>query len=327
MAVVSIIILESIEQIISGIPRSVSISTNIASTIFYTLDGTDPDLFSTIYTGTIILPETLDVILKVFATNGVDSSPIITEIYSTNILNNTRLPHSATTADPESNLPGLYPYGTNPNQPTSEYLNPAEANMNVDDPSLTEIPSAYDGAGNPTAFTNKEYNTENYDIIYSTTDYQGQTGQGIGNLPGIVTLQQDIAPPEASSTFNKLFDPRAMVVFHDVSKENPDEPPIINRQFFTIETSDNTQNANNFYTSGLDSHTVTGTFLRMHYNPRDNTMTYYYMDRATNKWIISKAPYQQIGTFDGNLAGVICSRTPGSRFVQEWTPFARRILF
>jgi len=55
------------------------------------------------------------------ATNGVDTSPIITETYVTNMLNNARLPHSATDAQPGDNIPDLYPFGTNPLQPNGQF--------------------------------------------------------------------------------------------------------------------------------------------------------------------------------------------------------------
>ena len=85
MAVISIIINESDEQIIDGIPRFVSVSTNISSSIFYTLDGSDPTLMSDQYLEPILLSSNASkVILKVFATNGVDSSPIVEEQYVTN---------------------------------------------------------------------------------------------------------------------------------------------------------------------------------------------------------------------------------------------------
>jgi hypothetical protein len=56
-------------------------------------------------------------------------------------------------------------------------------------------------------------------------------------------------------------------------------------------------------------------------------LTHYYRDNWTNKWIISSAPFQPSGSFDGNLAGIALSKQPGSGFVFEWIPFARRVLF
>lgn len=328
MAVISISIIESEEQIISGIPKTVSIETNIPSSIFYTLDGTDPNLFSNIYVGPIFLPfNALSVILKIFASNGVDSSPIITETYTTNILNDARLPHSATDAQAEPNLDGLYPFGTNPDNPIGIYLNPGNAGVTVDNPDLPQIATGYDGDGYQTGFTNQPYNVENYNIVYSTVNREGETGPGIGNLPANVKIEPAPAPPEESKQFTNMFDPRAFVIFQDFSKENPDDPAQINRMHFSLENSEKIRDGNDYYNSGIDSQVVKGAFLRSHYNPRDNTITYYYLDTWANRWIISKTPYQPTGTWDGNLASVALSKQPGAGFVFEWQVYPRRVLF
>lgn len=328
MAVISITITESEEQTIAGIPKTVAISSNIPATIFYTLDGSTPTLYSTIYTGPIFLPiDKLSVTLGVFASNGVDSSPVVTELYITNMLNNTRLPRSATNAQPGDNIPNLYPFGDAPRQPNGQYLSPADAGVTVDNPDLPSTSTGFDGAGNPNAFTNEPYNVENYQIIYSTRDAEGRTGNGIGNLPAKVTVPVEPAIPETTQQFSNMFDPRAFVIFQDFDSENPNDPPQINRQFFTLENPEKSRDGNSFFTSGLDAPPINGTFLRSHYNPRDNTISYYYLDTWSNRWIISKQQFKPSGNFDGNLAKIALSKQPGAGFVFEWIPFARRVLF
>lgn len=328
MAVISVSITESEEEIVSGIPKTISITTNVPSTIFYTLDGTEPNLFSNIYTSPFNLPiDNLSVTLKALATNGTDYSLVVTEIYTTNILENARLPHSSTDAEAESALPGLYPFGTNPIQPDTTYLNPGDAGITVLNPDLPSTPTAFDGDGYEAAFTNEPYNNENYSIVYSTRNSKGESKPGVGTLPGSVTVLDEPAIPEYTSQFTSTFDPRAFVIFQDFEKENPEDPPHINRQFFTLENPNTARDGNHYYTTGLDAPPVNGTFLRAHYNPRDNTITYYYLDTWTNKWIISKTPYQPTGTFNGNLSGVAVSKQKGAGFVFQWQPFARRVLF
>lgn len=344
MAVISITVTQSSEQVVAGIPKTVSISTNITATIFYTLDGTDPTLFSTIYTGPIHLPfNELLITLKIMATNGTDSSPIVIEQYMTNIVDgNARLSHAPTTAQAGSVIPDSYPFGTPPYQPQQGYLNPADGgayNGAVFNPALPATPTGYDGQGNPTGFTNQPYNITNYQTTYTDRDASGQQGGNIGNLPGKTTLPypSDIQPdkgqvsgqgPEFTEQFTTLFDPRAQVIFQDFTKEDPNDPPQINRQFFTLENPERARDGTFYFNTGLDSSAPpSGAFVRSHYNPRTNTITHYYRDSWSNKWIISTAPYQPNGTFDGNLAASVMGVKSGAGVVFEWLPFTRRVLF
>lgn len=329
MTVISISITESETQIVAGIPKTISISTNIPSNIFYTLDGSVPTLFSTTYTSPIFLPiDKPTVVLNVFASNGTDTSPIITETYQSNILDNIRLPHSATNQVPESNIPNLYPFGTPSIDPNATFLSPALAGITVDDSDIAATSTGFDGSGNQNAFTNQPYTVENYQIIYSTTNAQGEIGKGIGNLPATAKIKPQDIIPNTTDQFSNLFDPKAFVIFQDFDTEDPNDPPQINKQFFSLEDPNKSRDGNNYFTSGLDAPSVNGSFLRSHYNPRDNTISYYYYDSWANKWIISKQQFKPSGSFDGNLAGMaISSRQQGSRYVFEWAPFARRVLF
>lgn len=331
MVVISVTVTESAEQIVAGIPRTVAISTNVPTSIFYTLDGSTPTLFSAMYTGPIFLStSSLSITLNILATNGVDSSPIVTEIYVTNMVEgtNARLPRSGTTAEAEQSIPNPYPFGTNPIQPNASFLNTADAGITVDNPAFPSASTGFDGAGNPVGFTNQPYDLTNYSIKYSTTDREGQTGLGIGNLPASVKILAESAAPETTNQNSNLFDPRAFVIFQDSTTENPNDPAHINRMHFSLENPEKTRDGNLYFNSGLDAPPVSGTFLRSHYNPRTNMMTYYYLDTWTNKWIISTTPYVQNGTFDGNLSGVAqAGGGAGGKYVFEWLPFTRRVLF
>lgn len=344
MAVISVTITQSSEQVVSGIPKTVSVTTNIPATIFYTLDGTDPTLFSSMYTGPIFLPfDQLLVTLKVLATNGVDSSPIVVDQYMTNIVDsNARLPHAGTTAEAGSVIPDAYPFGTPPFQPQQGYTNPANAGPYsgaVYDPSLPATPTGFDGKGNPTGFTNQPYDSTNYQITYTNRDASGNQGGSIGNMPGKTTLpypsdvqidkgQTSNQGPEETQQFTSLFDPRAMVIFQDFSKEDPNDPPQVNRQFFSMENPERARDGTFYFNTGQDaSAPISGSFIRAHYNPRTNTITHYYRDSWSNKWLISTAPYQPNGTFDGNMAATAMGTKSGAGVVFEWLPFTRRVLF
>lgn len=341
MAVISITITQSSEQVMAGIPKTVSITTNIPATIFYTLDGTDPTLFSTMYTGPIFLPfNQLLVTLKVMATNGTDSSPIVIEQYMTDMVDgNVRLPHSGTTAHAGSNIPDYYPFGNPPFQPKQQFTNPANAGPYdgaVYDPSKPAVSNGFDGQGNPTSFSNEPYNTLNYQITYTDRNAEGAQGNGIGNIPGDVTLpypsdvqidpgQTSNQGPEFTDQFTVTFDPRAMVIFQDFTQENPDDPPQINRQFFSLENPERARDGTFYYNTGQDSTAPpSGAFITAKVNPRTQTITHYYRDSWSNRWMISTSPYKPNGTFDGNLAQMAMGF---GGHVYEWLPFTRRVLF
>lgn len=329
MAVISISIEESSEQICLGIPRYVTLLTNVSATIFYTLDGSTPTLFSNIYISPISMPrDKLSVTLSVFANDGTNSSPIITETYISDFVSsNTRLPHSSASSPVGENVGGLYPFGNNSSETSSQFLNPADSGITVNNTALPSTSTGYDGSGNQNAFTNEAYNTENYSIVYSTTNSIGETGNLIGTLPARVTVDQPIPPSESTEQFRSTFDPRAYVIFQDLTKENANNPPQINKQHFSLE-SQNSRDNNSYFTSGLDAPPVSGSFLRQHYNPRTNMMTYYYLDTWTNRWVISTQPYVNNSGSDGNMSGPSNSgKSPGSRYVFEWQNFPRRVLF
>jgi len=353
MAVISVTVTQSIEQVVSGIPKTVSITTNIPANIFYTLDGTPPTLFSTIYTGPIFLPfDQLLITLSILATNGVDSSPVVIEQFITDIVNsNARLPHSGTNARAGSIIPDDYPFGTPPFEPRQRFTNPADAGVTVYNPALPAQPTGFDGQGNPTAYTNEPYDTKNYQITYTDRDAEGnqfdglvgngQIGGPLGNIPGAVTLPPksigDTQPdpgqtsqqgPEETNQFTTMFDPRALVIFQDFSKEDPNDPPQINRQYFSLENPERVRDGTLYFNTGQDaSAPVSGSFVRAHYNPRTNTITHYYRDSWSNRWIISTAPYQPNANYDGSLAQQAMGIKSGAGVVFEWLPFTRRVLF
>lgn len=328
MTVISISILESSTQIVAGIPKTITISTNIPATIFYTLDGSDPDLFSNIYTDPILIPtDLLTITFKVFASNGSLTSQIISETYFTNELNNIRLPRHGTDAQANTRIKDLFPYGTNPIEPTTKFTNPGSVGLNVNDPALPSTPTGYDANSQPTGQTNQPYNFQNYDIIYPRGNSINEPLK-VGQLPSKITTRPRPADPETTNYNSKLFDPKALVIYQDAAKEDRTKPPMINRAHFSAENNERVKTGNNFFVSGLDAPPTTGAFVRSSYNPRENTMTYYYYDQIANKWIISKQPYQPKNPDAGALYQIKFSRNhKGAGVIFQWIPFSRRVLF
>ncbi len=329
MVVITVTITDSSEELVAGFPQTISLSTNVPATIFYTTDGSTPTNLSSVYTDDPINVPTdvQEFVLKAYATNGTDTSAIITQTYVTDIFNNTRLPH-ATISGNSNNAPmDLYPFGSNSPSPVVYYENPANAGTTVDDPTLPEITYGYDADGNPVG-ANQDIN--DYLTVYSTTNRKNQTIPNVGNLPGKVDVSGRRTPAiysvAESSRASALFDARAMVIFQDATTDDPSNPPQINPQLFSFERMENTKDGAPLFASSLDTPSVSGSYLRSHYNPRTQMVTNYYRDSGTNRWIIASYPYEPKGD-PGNLGGMVFSRNDqGAGRVYSWNQFRYRVL-
>lgn len=341
MAVISITITNSSDQTIPGIPNTVSISTSEPAIIFYTLDGSTPNTYSPIYVSPILMPQALlSITLNVFATNQIDSSAVITQQY-TGIQSEiptaagARLPHSATTpVNTISN--GLFPFGTGGPSSDVTYLNPADAGTTVYNESLPATSNGFDANGNPTGFTNQPIANFKFKQKYSTSNVEGEVYPGVGTLPATVTVIGKQTPVEYSqeqSNFaDKIFNPRALVIYQDSTTEDPTNPVHINRPYFSLEDQEIVRDGNLLFNTGLDSPPTMGSFVNRYYNARTNMMTSYYYDNTTARWIISSSPFQPTTPNVGNLSGMVFSRakqngTGGAGMVFQWQRNARRYLF
>lgn len=328
MSVISISITESTQQIISGVPTNISLSTNIPSTIFYTLNGGDPNLTSSVYIGPITLPtNNASVTLKIFATNGIDSSAIISKLYAASFLG-TRRPHDTVIGlSSGADVPDLFPYGDNGPMNPVRYGRPG--GITVDSPDVSNISDGYDGTATGSSASGTDKPLSAYQFKYSIANSKGETGHGIGTLPGKVTLRvpENITQPESSNTNSKFFNPKAMVIYQDSRNVPYDDVPQLNRGHFSLQNLERSRNGSLLMNTGFDSSSITGTFLRQHFNPKDNTITYYYRDSDSGRWIISVEPFVPKNDNIGALYRVIFSnRSDGSNFVYKWIPFMSRKL-
>lgn len=325
MAVISISITESSDQVVAGIPKIVSLETNIPATIFYTLDGSDPTTSSSVYVGPVTLPTDIPtVVFKFYATNGTDSSVIITKTYSPSFVGDRR-PHSTVTGlTPGIGRPDPFPFGDNGPFNTAKYGN--AGGITVDAAGVTNIPDGYDGSGNTANGTDLPITS--YQFVYSTTNAIGEMGHGIGTFPGKTTIivPTPTSPSSSSKTSDKFFNPRAMVIYQDSREPTYDDVPMLNRASFSLQDLERDKNGSLLMNTAFDSSTPSGSFLRQHYNPKDNTTTYYYRDSDTGRWIISVEPFSPRNSNIGALYNVVFTAQPGSQFIFKWIPFMSRKL-
>lgn len=328
MSVLTITVEKSPIEIIDGIPQTLLVTTNIPSTIFYTLDGTDPNTSSDIVTGPIVMPTDASlVIFKTFATNGVVTSDLVELEFGPDRYWKTRRPHDKVLNHcPQTDAcKNTAPFGTNSPPPTTVYGNTAEEP--VDSPKKPGIPDGYDFTGKDFAnYTDRPPDT--YERIYSTTTSDGKIGPLIGNLPAKVHVRIAPEDPEYSEQNSLFFNPRAKVIFQDGTKP-PEDPDVArqNRAYFSLIDSETYRDGIGFSTTGLEGSVPTGSFVKQHYNPRKGTAKFYYFDSKALRWIISEEPIAPNSVPTANLSYIVRShRDKGVGQVFRWIPFKRHIL-
>lgn len=328
MAIITITITESILQLLDGIPSYVILETSIPSTIFYTLDSTDPTTDSFVSVGKITLPTNSgQVVLKALATNGEDYSAVFTQVYTTNVTL-ARNPHDQVTVNQDCCAGSNSIFGGGGSYIPAVYGN--TTGPIVDNQEETRIADGYDGTSTNTGAGFINDPKSNYQFRFSETDAIGEVGKGIGTLPGRMlysTPRNDNRTQTSSNTASALFNPKALVIFQDSGDEPYDtDVPKINRAYFDLE--DHTKARDGTLLTNTEAVTTSGSFVKAHYNSADNTLTYYYYDNRVNRWIISKEKYSANQNPTTNLSGIVSrsGRAPGSEKVFKWIPFRYRSL-
>lgn len=322
MAVISITITDSTFQILAGIPKQVTIEVSTPSTVFYTFDGAEPDVNSSIYINSLLLPTNSSAVtLKLFATNGSDSSAIITKSWSSSFTGlkqaHDKVINAQLTSSERNNM---FPFGGISAVVPPQFGN--TAGTTVDSNDIVNIHDGYDGTATGTSTGGTDLPLEDYEMIYSTTNETGEIGHGIGTLPAkvLVRLPTTESTSGSNNINSRFFNPRSMVIYQD-SRDIPIDPdaPQLNKQFFSMDNAEVVKNGVHYFNNSLDNMQPTGAFVKAHFNSRDQTTTYYYRDRETNRWVISKEPYTPGPTNTLNLSQMVWGR--GGRNVYKWITF------
>lgn len=299
MAVISLTITESDIQLVAGIPKSITVEASIASTVFYTLDGTTPTVSSSIYVDKIVPPTNYSyVTLKLFATNGSDSSDIVTLVYGSDFSqikkSHSSIPNAAEVLNRNNSQ---YPFGDNSGNLPVMYGE--VTGIIADKAEVTNVYyDGYDSDGY--AIGGRDEIEDNYDFIWSETNRVGERGHGIGTLPSKTTIRPTPNDQESSSINNRFFNPKALVIYQDLTQDNPNEDiNQLNRQFFSLPKIKGNDKSVDVYTTAFEGNRPSGSMLRSQHNPKDNTITYYYFDSISLRWVISKQPYTyKTGQYD-----------------------------
>lgn len=253
--VIVLTISESEDQIISGFPEYVVLTTNTPATIYYTLDGTDPDTGSDIFVDQLYLPTTgLSFTLKAIAISGSDSSGIVEQEYATSQedLDRTRL---------------MGREGINVLPPDEEIVDHL----------------SFDEEGEFAQETTTPF--QDLDLKTSTRNRRGEP------IPGRTTIDfinfEDLlvfAPaPKVSYLNNQDFNPKADYIIIDGSEGNQDQVVrVINRPMGTMDLVSKIDSSN-----PSSYQLVSSNFVRHMINPRTGKITFYYRDSRENRWLKS----------------------------------------
>jgi len=261
MSVVTLTFTSSDEQITSGIPRYLTIESNIPSTIYYTTDGTTPTTNSTIYVDTITLSDNqASVIVSAFGVDNLsDSGPILTQTFAAN---QTKIDRTRMVGQEGLNL---YTDDTNP-----------------------EYTVGYDANGNPATFINFEPELIDMDTIHSE---KGFGGEAEGTYVKISTPEPsatqsrkyDTFVPFSTTKVAEFFDPYARVIFID-NRETNDMNPVL-RPWGSLENVYNEFGGKRVREVSDDASYISGGWVRRFYNAANNTMVSYYFDHNEARWI------------------------------------------
>lgn len=298
MAVLTITVTGLGPQLVAGIPQLVELTTNLPATIYFTLDGSEPTVYSAVYTQVIQLPTATRVRLKALAVSGPDSGTLdITFSALPGIVHPTRRFDGyggGIIVDaygvPEVVIDG---YGPDISRPVTDNNYPVDLAVRGSDIPLADL-----------------------DIKYSRTN---EEGDGPGTLisvgfPSDLGNRESAIDARSSSPNNNnvYFNPRSQFVVIDGRDGYQDQSVfIINRPMGG--TMDDTK-----YLGGKMIYEpapyISGALARHFYNYEKGIAVFYYFDGNECRWIKSIQKIQEPPLPDG----VGMRRGTGVPLVFKW---------
>lgn len=266
MAVVTLTFTGSEEEITSGIPQTVSISSNVPATIYYTIDGTTPTLLSSVYVGDINLPDGQDsVILSAFGVDSEDNAgPILTQTFAADT---TRITVSRNVGQEGFVL-------SRPNDGDN-------------------IPVGFDVNGEAAMFL--DVDPETLDMVISDRGFEGiapgaRIEVGVPDPTTTPSFKDDNFEPFSTPEIAEFFNPKAKMIVIDTRKDN-DLNPVL-RPFGSLNNIYDEFNGFRIREAADDATYVSGGFVRRFYDAKNNVMVSYYYDNNEGRYIknIQKLP-------------------------------------
>lgn len=259
MAVVVLTFTGSSDEIVSGIPRTMTIESNIPATIHFTLDGSTPTTSSPIYIDTFEMPDGKNsVTLSAF---GVDSSnesgPILTQVFAPDV--------TAVSVSRHTGLEGFV-------------VDRADSGPdNV---------IGYDADGEGARFI--DFDIEDLDIIRSKRGFAGLADGtfvevSIPDPSTTGSLIDDGFQPFSTPEVGELFNPRARTILIDNRKDN--DLNITLRPFGSLHDIYREFGGKRLLEPADDAAYVSGGFVRRFYDSKKKVMVSYYFDHNEGRYV------------------------------------------
>ena len=273
-----LIITESEKQVVSGIPESVTVESSSPSTIFYTLDGTEPNQTSDMYVNVIYLTYSEPKVTLKLKAVGVSEESEIFEI-------------TWGVKTPDYNKASLV----------------GKEGINILPSGGVPINSL---AINETGDLAREsvIDFQDLDIKSNTSDRIGQPIPGGSTIPFIKFPKMIKDKKEKISSPNMDdFDPTAQVIVVDgYAGFDKQKVRLINRPHGTMRPT------SKFYESSSHRNNhISGDFSRYMYNPKTKKLVSYYRESLDGRWLIST---QKVEALKLNITPI----SGRNRFVFRW---------
>lgn len=257
------------EEIIDGIPKTLTISTNEPATIYYTLDGGTPSLLSTVYTEPLELAtdeNSVTVSAIAYTVDGYQN------LYPSAILSNVYAPDGvAIDRTRWIDFEGvLYSY-----------------------PGGLDIPLYYDEDGH--ASVTVDFPLDQVEVFESKYDYLGNPVDDPDAVELIdpdetATLTDNDIPAYWSPNGADTYYPNAKYIVID-HRDSADDPTIdlINGPFMTLRDRKKYWSGADYFRRGSENY-ISGKIAKLHYDRTKNLMVAYYFDSSECRWIKSIGP-------------------------------------
>lgn len=268
MTVITLTFVGSEEEIVSGIPRFMTIESNVPATIHFTLDGSTPTTDSPIFVDTFEMPDNKNsVTLSAF---GIDSenntSPILTQVFAPDT---TRI-----TVSRRVGLEGFV------------------IDRATDD---TDNVVGFGADGEPVAFTDFSTSFLNLRLIRSEKGLHGiadgtQVEVSMPDPDSTITTSDDGFTPFSTPEVGELFNPEARFILIDNRKDN--DIDIALKPYGSLHNVYEEFGGKRLLHPADDATYVSGGHVRRFFNSKNKTMVTYYFDHNESRWVknIQKLP-------------------------------------